>query len=171
MRQWLVVHAKPRQEAVALEHLARQGFDAWLPRASLTRRRGDRWVDRVEPLFPRYLFLAVDPDEMDVAPVRSTRGCVGLVRFGDRPARVPEPLIAWLQSTADPDTGLHLVGRAMEARLEEGARVRILSGPFEGAEGVLQSLRGEERALVLLDVLARAARVELPIGQLGALDA
>jgi transcriptional antiterminator RfaH len=165
----LVVHAKPRQEAVALEHLGRQGFDAWLPRASVTRRRGERWVERVEPLFPRYLFLDVDADEMDVAPVRSTRGCVGLVRFGDRPARVPAQLISWLRGAADPETGLHRVGRSLETSLGPGARVRVLSGPFEGAEGVLQSLRGEERALVFLDVLARAARVELPVGQLGAL--
>ena len=29
--RWYVIHAKPRQEARALENLERQGYEAWLP--------------------------------------------------------------------------------------------------------------------------------------------
>lgn len=167
MHRWYVVFSKPRQEAVALENLERQGFVAWLPRLSVTRRHRERWVERIEPLFPRYLFVHVDVGETDVSPIRSTRGCTGLVRIDGQPAPIPEPVIDWLRSTADPETGLCGVGRRLAARLQPGDRVRVFSGPFEGAEGLLEAPRGTDRALVLLRILNDSCRVTVPADQLG----
>lgn len=166
MQQWFVVHTKPRQEALALEHLERQEFEVWLPRASVTRRLRGQWVERVEPLFPRYLFLHADVDVTDISPVRSTRGCSTLVRMAGQPAAVPDAVVEWLMATAEADSGLHRIGRSMRARLEVGEKVRVVEGPFEGAEGMLEAVRGEERAVVLLKVLAESARVTLPMAQL-----
>jgi len=170
MERWFAVFAKPRQEAVALTHLERQGYHAWLPRASVACRLRGRWSERIEPLFPRYLFLRVDPHEVDISPVRSTRGCTGFVRVAGHPVPVPDPVIEWLQQSIDPETGLHAVGRQLAARLRPGDRVRILEGPFRDVEGVLQQVRGEDRALVLLQVLNDTRRVSLPAEQLQRLD-
>ncbi len=60
MQHWYVVHCKPRQEATAEEHLNRQGYGAYLPKVLLRKRKRDKWVKVVEPLFPRYLFSQVD---------------------------------------------------------------------------------------------------------------
>ena len=89
---WYLVHAKPRQEDTALANLARQGFEAFLPRMRRQVRHAGRWRERVEALFPRYLFVSLDPETHDWAPIRSTVGVSSLVRFGDEPARVPPDL-------------------------------------------------------------------------------
>ena len=166
MQHWYVVHSKPRQETLAVEHLERQGFEVWLPRAAVTRRLRGQWVERVEPLFPRYLFLHADVAVTDISPVRSTRGCATVVRMAGRPAVVPDAVVEWLQATADPESGLHRIGRSVRARLQAGEKVRVIEGPFAGAEGLLEALKGEERAVVLLKVLAESARVTLPTAQL-----
>ena len=44
-------------------------------------------------MFPRYLFVAVDPDVQAWRAIRSTIGVADLVSFGDRPATVPQEII------------------------------------------------------------------------------
>ncbi len=93
-RCWYVVSCKPRQELQAQENLRRQGFEVYLPRLKVRQRRRDRWVESVQVLFPRYLFVHVDRAAQSTASIRSTRGAVGLVRFGGEPATVPNRVIA-----------------------------------------------------------------------------
>ena len=58
--RWYVAQTQPNAENKALAHLARQGFVTYLPRF-LKRRRHARRIDVVAaPLFPRYLFIAID---------------------------------------------------------------------------------------------------------------
>ena len=66
-------------------------------------------------------------------------------------------------ATRDADLG----GR----RIAAGDRVRILEGPFRDVEGVLQQVRGEDRALVLLQILSDTRRVSVPAEQLQRVDA
>ena len=157
-KQWYLVYTKPRQESVAEENLQRQGFDIWLPRLRVSRRRRGRWIEAVEAMFPRYLFIRLRPGDDNFAPIRSTRGVSGLVRVGADPARVPDPVVQALQQAADPETGLLNPGTRQFAR---GDLVEVLEGPFEGLRGVFQLQSGDERVLILLDVLGKANRVKL----------
>ena len=84
-RRWYVVYTKPREEARARENLERQGHQCYLPELSLEKRRRGKVVPVTEPLFPRYLFIRC-ADELATAgwgSLRSTRGVVKLVAFGD----------------------------------------------------------------------------------------
>jgi transcriptional antiterminator RfaH len=82
--------------------LRRQAFDTYLPLIRLPKRRRGKWEEVIEPLFPRYLFLHIDASVVSVAPIRSTRGVVGLVRFGEMPVPVPEAVIDFLRRTKTP---------------------------------------------------------------------
>jgi transcription antitermination factor NusG len=69
---WFAVYTKPRQEQIALENLERQDFRCFLPMAiNPYQRRSERKL-RIEPLFPRYLFLNAIADQQSLGPVRST---------------------------------------------------------------------------------------------------
>ena len=57
---WYVVHTHPRAEAKALLNLDRQGFSCYLPRYLKRRRHARRLETVAAPLFPRYLFVALD---------------------------------------------------------------------------------------------------------------
>lgn len=155
---WYAVCCKPRQEAVAEENLLRQGYRVYLPRIQNTRRRLGQWVDVVEPLFPRYLFIRVDPTLRSTAPVRSTRGAVGLVRFGGQPAVVPEGVIDSLVQRETPDSGLHQDNRPLFCA---GEPVRLAQGPLADMEGIFVEEDGEKRVTVLLELLGKANKVRV----------
>lgn len=154
---WYVVCCKPRQESVAEENLKRQGFDVYLPRMRSRLRKRDRWVDGIQILFPRYLFIRVDRRRQSTASIRSTRGAVGLVKFGIDPAVVPSGVIDAILAREDVETGLHYV----RPTFRPGERVVLREGPFAGIEGVFASEDGDERATLLIELLGKANRVRV----------
>lgn len=158
MQHWYCVHTKPRAEAQALEHLQRQGFECLLPRLQRTVLRNGRRQTVVEALFPRYLFLRADAETTSLAPVRSTKGAVGLVRTAGLPATVPDDFIERLRADANADGVITLP----ERRLLPGERVAITDGPLAGLQGIYTQAQGEQRALVLLELLGGAQSVVLP---------
>lgn len=155
---WYAVCCKPRQETVAEENLLRQGYRVYLPRIRSTQRRRGQWLDKVEPLFPRYLFIRVDPAQHSIAPVRSTRGVSGLVRQGGLPAAVPEQVIEAIMQRAEIATGLHRDERPL---FRTGEPIRLVGGPLAGLEGVFDEEDGEQRVIVLLELLGKANRMQV----------
>ncbi len=161
-RGWYLVFGKPGRERTARENLERQGFETYLPMLRQRRRRGGRYVVRVEPMFPRYLFVRFDAERDHWGPIRSTLGVSKLVRFGAALARVPDDLVALLRSREDPEGIQDLP--APEFR--SGAGVRIVEGPMAGYEGIFQAPSGRDRVTVLLHVCGQYTPVQLPPGHL-----
>ena len=159
-QHWHVIRSKPRAESTARAQLERQGFRVYFPQLVKPARVRGRWLDRIEPLFPRYLFLALDAHTQSLSPARSTLGVSNIVRFGNDYATVTHDVIEGLIRRADPQTGLH---RLEQPVFRYGGHVRILEGPFERLEGVFERYEGEERALILLDLLGRTTRVRVPL--------
>lgn len=152
--QWYVIHTKPRQEQRAWENLQRQGFAAWLPTIEVEKLRRGKLIRVVEPMFSRYLFIQLDKTQSNWSPIRSTLGVSKLVSFGNVPAVVPDTLIQALQQ-AD--------GSRREFLLKEGDAVQFVSGPLQGLEGILQQRDGEQRAMVLIELISQPQRVHTSI--------
>lgn len=155
---WYAVCCKPRQEAIAEENLLRQGYRVYLPRIRNTHHRRGQWMDVIEPLFPRYLFIWVDPALRSTAPVRSTRGAVGLVRFGGQPAVVPQEVIDAIVQREAPDSGLHQDDRPLFCT---GEPVRLEKGPLAGMEGIFVEENSDKRVIVLLELLGKANKIRV----------
>jgi len=156
--RWFAVLCKPRQEAVAEENLLRQGFHVYLPRIRMRQRRRGQWVEAVEVLFPRYIFIRVDPQQRSMATVRSTRGATGLVRFGGQPAVVPDAVMDALRQREDAASGLHQDERPA---FNAGEAVKLVDGPLAGMEGVFTEQDGDKRVIVLLELLGKANKVSV----------
>lgn len=122
-----------------------------------------RRIVRVEPMFPRYLFIHLDTASDNWAPIRSTLGVANLVRFGMFPSPVPQDLIDALRARDDSagvqDVPLHT--------FEEGQTVRIEEGPFMGYEGIFLARTSEERVLILLDIVGKSAKAQISVEHLG----
>ncbi|MDP1717305.1 MAG: transcription/translation regulatory transformer protein RfaH [Burkholderiales bacterium] len=155
--QWYIVFCKPRGEELAVTHLENQGYAVYLPRLLGRHRRLGKWVERIEPLFPRYLFLRPRDETQSLAPVRSTFGVTGLVRFGGQPAVVPDALIEELRARQDAAAGMHV----QRTLFQPGAPVKFVDGPFTGLEGVFSQETGEERVIVLLEMLGKMNRLKV----------
>jgi len=160
---WFAVVTKPRSEVIALEHLSRQGYNCLLPRTRRVRRCAGGMKTRVECLFPNYLFLRVDTRQTSLAPVRSTRGARGVVRFGGVPAEVPEAVIQSIRQRMDGEDGFV---RLDSPQLSPGQAVRLTDGPLSGFEGVFILNEGEDRVRLLLHLLGTSRQVTVPIDHL-----
>jgi len=156
IERWYAVCCKPRQEAVAEENLVRQGFHVYLPRIRIRQRRRGHWLDAVEVLFPRYIFIRIDPERRSTATIRSTRGVVGLVRFGGQPAVVPDAVMDALKQREDAASGLHEDQRPL---FSAGDTIKLVDGPLAGMEGVFTQKDGDKRVIVLLELLGKANKV------------
>ncbi len=156
--RWYTVFCKPRQERLANTHLQRQGFATFLPEAFNASRRLRKEGQRVEPLFPRYLFLQACPHATNLAPVAYTRGVSGMVRFGGRLSTVPRVVIDQIKALTDKETGLV---RLDIAKLQAGDKVEVCEGPFSGIEGLVAQLCGESRAIILMQWLGREHTVSV----------
>ena len=77
---------------------------------------------------------------------------------GIKPARVADHIIDDLRKRERNG----LIELFPRSELKPGDQVRILQGPFVGRLGVYAGMRPHERVLVLLALLGRQQRVELP---------
>lgn len=159
--RWFAVCCKPRQEFVAQENLLRQNFRVYLPRIKVRKLIRGKWVEKIEALFPRYIFIQVNPEVQSVASVRSTRGVVGLVNFAGQPAVVSNDVMDALLRHANPDTGLH---QGLPPPFKPGDQVKLLEGSLAGMEGIFVQEDGEKRVIILLELMGRANKVRLNRG-------
>ncbi|PID45369.1 MAG: transcription/translation regulatory transformer protein RfaH [Proteobacteria bacterium] len=152
---WYVLTSKPRQEAYAEEQLNNQGYVTYRPLAMRERRRRGKLVKVTESLFPRYLFIQLNRIHDNWAPIRSTYGVSGFVQFGDYPLSIPDALIEEIQEREG-----QFQERAIDLdRFHRGDRVIITSGSFQGLEAVFERYSGEERAVLLMNLLSEQASV------------
>ena len=159
VQAWFAVVTKPRAEAVAFENLRRQGYTCLWPRVRRSLRGAEGVRERLECLFPNYLFLHADPERQSLAPVRSTRGALGLVRFGGVPAQVPETVIDHIRTRLDPADG---TVRLDAPSWVPGAKVRISEGPLSGVAAIFLASEGADRVRMLVELLGSAREVVLP---------
>ena len=160
MKLWYAAMCKPQQDERAELNLAVQGFEVLRPLARLRKRRQGRASIVVESLFPRYLFVHLDDEGENWAPIRSTRGLAGLVRFGGRAAAVPGPIINDIRCRMQ---GAECcVDLTMQNRRTRGDGVMIVDGPFSGQEGIFHAAKGEDRVILLLNIMQQTQRITLP---------
>ena len=153
---WHLVHTKPRQERTAWENLERQGYSVYLPLLRVSRPQRRRLTSSVVPMFPRYLFVYLSPEQDNFAPIRSTFGVSHLVRFGDLYALLPDAFVASLQNQGN-EQGV------MEMREPDpipGDPVVILDGAMAGYEAVFSKYIGKQRVALLLKIAGRQVEIE-----------
>jgi transcriptional antiterminator RfaH len=165
MPRWYVVQTQPQSELKAVAHLQRQGYETYLPRY-LKRRRHARRIDVVAaPLFPRYLFVAINIGVQRWRSIRSTVGVSQLVCHGDEPASISDKIIAQIKQGEDERGFIQIDSRP---RFNFGDHIRVLEGAFADCLGVFQGLSDRERVEILLDLLGRKVRVSLEINAIAA---
>ena len=158
---WYAIHAKPRQESVAVLSLQREKVETFFPqlRRKRTIRRVRKWV--TGPLFPGYFFARFDA-QRDARLVRYASGVIKVVSFGDQPAIVEDAIIEAIQQHAEEN-----VVTVSPLPFKPGDVVEIQTGPLRGFQGVFErEMSDQERVVVLLDTLATSTRVQIAREQL-----
>jgi transcriptional antiterminator RfaH len=161
MERWYVAETHPQSETRALEHLARQGYAAYLPRY-LKRRRHARRTDTVRaPLFPGYLFVCMDVAKTRWRAIRSTIGIRHLICEGEKPLPVPTGVVEGIRAQEDTSG---LVPVAPPVPFTAGEEVRVTDGALREQIGWFQRVADRERVVILMSLLGRQIPFVVPLG-------
>jgi transcription antitermination factor NusG len=152
--QWFALQVRARWESSTAVQLSGKGYPTLLPTYRITRRRSARRREVDAPLFPGYVFCQFDPYKR--LPILITPGVIAVVSCGRIPLPVTASEIAAIQM---------IVSSGVRAEpcpyLELGYRVRVVSGSFEGLEGILIQFKGNQRIVVSISLLRRSVAVEI----------
>lgn len=150
MKSWYLLMTKPKQDEVAEQNLANQGFEVYRPLNKVVRKRQSKQVAVLESLFPRYLFIKLDTNNQNWSPIRSTKGVLHLIRFGNKPAIVQPEIIDLVKQQEE-----CLLQAEQKPAYQQGERLRVESGPFYGMDVVFLHEDAEQRVFAFLNVLGQ----------------
>ena len=149
MKKWYLAYCKPKEEARARAYLEAQGIESYYPMVEIEKLRRGKRVPVREPMFPNYLFIYVDLEEVTPVTLKSTRGISRIIHFGREWTSISSQLVYQLMSRDDSDEA-----RASYASLPtQGDKVLIESGPLAGFEAIYLEPDGDKRAILLVSLL------------------
>jgi transcriptional antiterminator RfaH len=160
MKTWFLIYCKPRQDVRAEENLIRQGFHVFRPTINVAKAKiGCEDSIFCESLFPRYVFINVNPEVQSIAPVLSTFGVASFVKFGDQYATVSERLINEIKFNAE--TQARMVG-SREA-IKEGDEIYLNGCGFDQVKAIYCNPCGNMRALILMNIMGKETKLSASV--------
>src|SRR5258708_23984691 len=118
---WFTVVTANRKEEVAQAKLESVGLETFLPRIHAPQD-GKRHRNVIQPLFPQYLFVYSDPEELQVyiTTWKLSYTNIGIFHVLTAPGNIPIPIdsleIYWLRLQLDPITGILTPDTIVEPR-------------------------------------------------------
>ena len=153
--EWYALYLRSRYEKKVAQELERKGIEQFLPLIEEVHVWSDRKKKVMEPLFRGYIFVRTDLRDRET--ILRTNGVVRFVSIRNKPSRIPELQIGWLR---------RVVGQSKEVQretyLEVGERVRIISGPFMGIEGIVSRVKGISRVIVPIAAVQQSVSFQVP---------
>ncbi len=151
LNSWYLIQCKPNKNKLAINNLNRQGFETFYPTFEITRRIKSKFINKVIPLFPGYIFVLFNVNDSKWLKIKSTFGVTRIVSFGSLPMKVPSNLIFDLKQRSN---NLEII--ELNKKIKEGDEVKIIKGPFSGFIGKIQKVDAENRLHILFDFMKKA---------------
>ncbi|MGE3109792.1 MAG: transcription termination/antitermination protein NusG [Phycisphaerales bacterium] len=156
-RKWCVLHVKSRQEKAVSEILHEAGVETFLPTSRKVRFYGHRKRVVDFALFPSYVFMRSTVEEGYFAI--STRRVARIIPVCDQDRFERE--VEMIRAAIDRSGVL-----AAAPYLTSGTRVRVITGPFMGIEGIVETRGNWDRISLQIQTLGRAASLEVDASML-----
>lgn len=152
--RWNALHTRYQHERQVEAMLSAKGFETFLPTFDTLHKWKDRTKRISEALFPGYLFIAGVTERR--LQVMTTPGVCAIVSVAGIPATIPEHEIEAIRKCVS-DAG------KVEPHpyLQGGDVVQVQHGPLSGVEGILVRRKDSYRLVVSVEILGRAAAVEI----------
>ncbi len=141
---WYLLQTKFKQENKAAQELSQQNISVFLPLYKFEKIVRGNKVIKEEPLFSRYLFAWLDPENTNWTSIRSTRGISDFVAFGNGPTIVDQGIIKELKE-------IDILPE--QSYFKAGEKIRVASGPLEGLSAIYQTENGSSRSYILLEFM------------------
>ena len=153
-KHWFALYTKPRQEFKASIQLTKMTIENYLPTLTKVKKWSDRKKKVTEPIFRGYIFIKADEKERLLS--LSQNAIVRCITFEGKPSIVPEWQIESLKSllTTSPEV-------FVSNKIELGAKVKIIDGPFSGVLGIVKGVQEEKWLAVSVDLINCSVMVRL----------
>ena len=151
--QWFAVATVAKHEKAIARQFELRSIEHFLPLYSAIRQWKDRRVTLQLPLFSGYIFVRIPAVEK--GNVERVPGVLRIIGFnGALVALAEEEIDRVRQAVA-------LWNAEPCAYLAKGKRVRVLSGPLEGVEGIVLHRKGKLRIVISVDSIMRSFNLEI----------
>jgi transcription antitermination factor NusG len=157
-RDWYAFRVRPRHEKIVSMSLRGKGYEEFLPLTKSKRKWADRSPVIEMPLFPGYIFC--DTVRSEISKIRSTHGVVDVIRAGSSPLPANRGEIDGLRKATEAELQMESWPYVDPST---STRLRIVSGPLSGLNGMLVQVRGKERLILSVDLLCRSVLVEVSL--------
>jgi transcription elongation factor/antiterminator RfaH len=151
---WFVVQTKPWFEKIAANSLQMKGYEVFLPHFIKRKQRRNQITTIQCPLFPGYLFCRLAGPVF--GKVLLTPGVRRFVAFGGSPVPIATCEIEWLQKLQASN-----IMHSPWQYIPTGTRVRIISGPLCGIDGILLHSDHHRHLIISVDILQRSVSITL----------
>ncbi|MGJ8588267.1 MAG: transcription termination/antitermination protein NusG [Yoonia sp.] len=158
---WFLAQLKPNCSQIAKKNLKRQGYRTFLPLEDVTLQRRGQFVTAKRPLFPGYIFVAIDAAGGQWRNINATTGITRLVNFGSVPAAVPHDIVLHLMERCGDDGTLLPLKQP-----QPGDNVVLTQGAFANFAAEVQAIEPDRRVWVLMDIMGGQTRVRVSADQL-----
>lgn len=153
---WIVARAKPNQDKTAFINLKQQNFEFFHPKFNTISRGQNKFKEIIKPVFPGYIFIAINLEENNWQRINNTRGISSIIMFGNQIPLIRSELIEELKHRFSMNNTPKLADQ-----FEVGTNAEIINGPFAQLIGKIDDINADQRIWILLDVLGTQTRVSV----------
>jgi len=152
---WYAIYVCSRHEKTVYQSLIEKDVECSLPLIKKFRRWSDR-KKRIEvPLFRGYVFVRINLGK-DKFTVLETDSVVKYIGIRGVPSPIRDEQMYWLNTMANQfDTVQH------ETEIPIGEKVKVVTGPCKGMEGVVVTRKNQERLVVMIEAIMQAVSIEI----------
>ena len=155
-KEWYVLQYKPNSQIITQKNLKRQGFNTFLPLEEVTKYKFGKISKQLKPLFPGYMFVEFNKQDLSWTKINSTIGVSKLLKTNCELNPVNEDLIQKLIHRCDN------LGKLLPFRgVQKGDEVKIINSPFNEFITRIEQIDSKNRIWVLMDIMGRKARTQL----------
>lgn len=159
-KQWYVLYLRPRTEDMVCRTLTKLGHEVFLPVIQTIRIWKNRQKRKIQhPLFPNYLFVYTHAHELYA--IRRLAHVVSYLASGGIPSTISEYEIEGIRRMLGLECPV-----TVEGKFYKGQRVRIVSGPLTGYEGILIRQHSKTQFGILLKSINHTVLIDIAQSEL-----
>lgn len=172
-KQWYVVNTYSGHENKVKEKLEMRAesmdmqdyiFRVIVPEQKIVEEKDGVTKEKIKKMFPGYILVEMVMSDEAWYVVRNTPGVTGFIGSSGKGAK-PTPLQPY-----EVDNILNNMGMSrldVNKELEVGAKVKIISGPFSGMFGTIDTVDApNQKIMLLVDLFGQETSVEVNISEI-----
>lgn len=156
---WTPIRTKPRQEKKLAEYCKSNSITFYLPLRKSVKRYKKRTVEHQVPMFPGYVFCAINEDQY-----RTLLSSGTIVYRISMTQAAEERLLADLISLRHFELLSEQEEVIVRPEIIAGSPVTVINGPLKGVSGVVEKRKNETLITVNVDILGQSVSASIDIG-------